>query len=126
MRMIIFIVLLLASALLFAGNEDFIRMEIDSLHANESLCNERNHVNVSYYLVNEDVPPVIIDYPDSTVVYYYDNNTQIGVIFRCRRCGELVGEPSWQQPKRRVTWRRDEKENSDTADNPDSPASGKE
>ena len=115
-------VLLFLVATVYAGTEAFIQMEIDSLYANSNLCKDREHIVVPFYLVNENVEPLVVDYADSTVVYYYEDNKQLGIIGRCRRCGKLILPPVWQQPLQKTTWKRNDKETdvdppSDSTDN---------
>ena len=83
--------------------------EIITLTKADSLCIERGHITLDtdvYTVTRENVLPFVVDYPDSTVVYFYDDNIQNGVMEKCARCGKWISVPKMEAPLQYIAWRR--------------------
>ena len=91
--------------------ESIIRFEIpDSSEVlADSVCLIRGHYAIEYGIYKENVLPMTIDYPDSTVMYYYKDNIQTGAILRCKRCGEWLNI-QMEKPLKKVLWKTEQGE----------------
>ena len=104
---LVIIFLMIVSLLNAEEISSIIRFEIpDSLTviSVDEICKIRGHYAVGYGIYKENVLPFTIDYPDSTVIYYYKDNIQTGAILRCKRCGEWLNI-QMEKPLKRVLWK---------------------
>jgi len=112
MKKIILIMLLMAFTFILQAEEigNIIQFEIgvDSLaqKENENNCNIRGHYAIKYIIYKENVLPMTIDYADSTILYYYEDNVQTGTILRCKRCGEWLSV-QMEKPIKKILWEKE-------------------
>jgi len=89
--------------------------EVITLTKEDSLCLERGHITLDtdvYIVTRENVLPFVVDYPDSNVVYFYEDNIQKGVIEKCARCKKWISMPRMEAPLQYVSWRKTTKKDS--------------
>ncbi len=84
----------------------------DSLQQAEldSVCAIRGHTVVQVKIEIPEVSPELVDYPEKTIMYYYENNIATAKSYRCQRCGRWVGTPIMDPPKEKVFWKLEEVE----------------
>jgi|SRR6056297_1550398 len=104
-----FIVLLLITSPCVAGAEDSV--EYNNV---TDICEERGHVLVKFNVYRDNVKPQFQDYPDSTVMYYYKDNRQMGITNWCKRCKKWIGAPDLDKPLTKIIWRRKYEEINDS------------
>lgn len=107
-KLIILIVLLFAvlslDNLLYAQDTTIIDTS-DTLTA-EEVSLERGYVTAIYHIYKEDVLPWYIDYADSTVLFWYPDNKETGILYFDMRSKNWVGLPIMDEPNQKCIWRR--------------------
>lgn len=99
-KFIFIILLVLTCGYLFGQDADSLtQAKLDSV------CLSRGHTVQRWTIYLEDVQPEVVDYPDSTVLYYYENNKQVGTLLRCQRCGRWIGLPIMNPSLSRTIWK---------------------
>lgn len=105
-KIVILFVLLFIISCLYAEQDTTV--VVDTLTA-EQICFARGHTVMIYHIYRENVMPEFFDYPDSTVLIWYDDNIQTGILNYCIRCNQWIGLPILNEPNRKVVWKNNAK-----------------
>ena len=106
MKQLILIVFFIIFAFVLQADEVDTLVVADSVLTLEQISIERGYVSAIYYIYREDILPWFIDYADSTVLYWYSDNKQTGILYYDMRSKIWVGLPIMDEPERRFIWRR--------------------
>lgn len=66
---------------------------------------ERGYIPIQYEISRHDESIVYKDFPDSTLIYFYKNYTQKGIIYQDQRSGDW-SFPEMEERIYKVIWRR--------------------
>ena len=87
----------------------------NAVKSSSQICGNRGHIIVEFQIYRENVKSQSRDYPDSTVMYYYEDNKQTGIMKWCKRCKNWIGLPVLDSPKTKTIWsKKYEKNTMDT------------
>jgi len=99
----------IGSVIRFETDDSLAVLDSLSQERNMEICKARGHYAVEYNISKENVLPMTLDFPNYTVMYYYKDNIQRGVILRCKRCGEWLSIQT-DKPMKKVLWKKEQGE----------------